>query len=51
MLRELWEQIRRIFGSGEQVVVEVVTRRNGRLVHVPVPVRVGDLDRLARRRR
>ncbi len=49
MIREIWEQIRRIF-EGEMVVVEVLTRRNGRLVSTPVPMRVRDVRRLSRHR-
>jgi hypothetical protein len=50
MLRKLWEQVRQIFGNGDKVMVEILTRRNGQLVRVPVPVRVDDVERFSRRR-
>jgi hypothetical protein len=50
MLRDMWERIRRIIVGDEQVTVEVLARRNGRLVRVPVAVRADDVERLYRRR-
>jgi hypothetical protein len=50
MLRQFWDSIRRIFGGGDTVMVEVLARRQGRLVRVPVAVRADDVERLYRRR-
>jgi hypothetical protein len=48
MLRRIWERVRRVFEGENQVLVEVLARRNGRLVRVPVAVRADDVKRLYR---
>ncbi|GAC1434553.1 MAG: hypothetical protein NVSMB65_08560 [Chloroflexota bacterium] len=48
--RRLWESLRRAFGGSGTVTVEIQTRRQGRLVRVPVVVRTDDVERLYRKR-